>query len=369
MRCARVRLKERSYDVLVGRGLLDQAGALLRASGLKRRKALVVTQKPVALHYLPRLTASLSQKGFEVHPFIVAFSKSSEAAKSSRVFWQLVRRLAKVDGLSDPPFILALGGGVIGDLAGFAAAVYRRGTPYVQVPTTLTAQVDSAIGGKTAIDIPEGKNLLGAIHQPLRVISDVSVLESLPERHWSDGFAEVIKYGVIKDAALLTLLEKRGIDGLRSDPKRLEEVVTRCARIKAAVVEADELDTRGVRMALNFGHTAGHAIEAASAYSRAYTHGEAVAVGMLVACDIARALGILRDPELTRRLERILMKFRLPLGFKGVKLDAVLDAMGYDKKAGQGINRFVLPVSAGHTLIVPDVPATVIRQALESRRQ
>ena len=228
--------------------------------------------------------------------------------------------------------------------------------------------MDSAIGGKTGIDLPEGKNLLGSIYQPAVVLSDITALNSLPSRHWSDGFAEVIKYGVIKDPLLFSLLEKNGKDKLRMNERLVEKVIFRCARIKAKIVQADELDKKGIRIILNFGHTAGHALEAASSYSRLYTHGEGVAIGMLVACDIAKEMGVLRDEKLTERLESTLMKFDLPLFYKGVSTDSILKAMGYDKKAVQGVNRFVLPVRLGKVTLVKDVPTPLIVNALEKRK-
>lgn len=369
MNVFRVRLGERSYPIAVGRGLVSDAGKFLERSGLKRRDAVIVSQKAVAERYLSTLSSGLSRAGMRPAPFLVPDAKSSEAAKSYATYLKLIRFLASRDGEGKSPFVLALGGGVIGDLAGFAAAVYRRGIPFVQLPTTLTAQVDSAIGGKTGIDLPEGKNLLGAIYQPFAVLADTAVLDSLPERHWSDGFAEVIKYGVIEDARLFDELERRGLDALRAKPRDVERVIVACAKIKARVVERDEFDKKGIRIILNFGHTAGHGIEAAAGYAGRYTHGEAVAIGMLVACDIAEELGVLQDKTLVRRLEKTLIKFRLPLYFKGISIDAVMTAIGYDKKSDLGKNRFVLPVTAGKTRITRDVPASVIRAALEKRRQ
>lgn len=368
MLSVRVGLGDRSYPILIGKELLHSLGRQIRAHVTERGLAVIVSQKQIAVYYREILERSLSEQGFESVFFLTPFSRNSETAKSQLVFSRLIKFIAKQDGKHKSLFVVALGGGVIGDLAGFAASVYRRGIPYVQIPTTLTAQVDSAIGGKTAIDLPEGKNLLGAIYQPRLVLSDPDVLSSLPERHWSDGFAEVIKYGVIRDAALFSLLEKTGLDGIRKDPKLLERVIAACSKIKASVVEKDELDKKGVRIILNFGHTAGHAIEAASKYSRAYTHGEAVGIGMLVACDISAKLGVLRDAGLTERLEKTLVKFRLPLFYRGLPIDALLKAIGYDKKSEGGKNRFVLPVSLGKTAVVGDVPASVIAEALERRK-
>ncbi|HTL69824.1 MAG TPA: 3-dehydroquinate synthase [Candidatus Eisenbacteria bacterium] len=367
MRSIRVSLGERSYPIHIGQGLLREAGRLIRQAAGRDRHVVVVSQHEVASRHAPALCDSLTREGLSHSTFLVPPSKSSEAAKSQAVYSKLIRELAARGGKSRSVLLAALGGGVIGDLTGFAASVYRRGVPYVQIPTTLTAQVDSAIGGKTGIDLPEGKNLLGTIYQPAAVLSDTEVLQTLPERHWSDGFAEVIKYGIIKDAGLFLLLERQGIEGARR-PRTLETVIALCARIKAKVVEKDELDKKDVRIVLNFGHTAGHAIEAASRFSRQYTHGEAVAIGMLVACDLAAALGVLKDRGLTGRLEKTLIKFKLPLYYKGMTLDALWKAIGYDKKAEAGMNRFILPVSLGKVVVVNDVPAGAITEALQKRK-
>jgi 3-dehydroquinate synthase len=368
MRQVRVGLKERSYPILIGSGLLNDLGRHLKASGLAGRYLIIVTQKNIWFHHGKTVLEALAREGFESALFVTPSAKSSEASKTQAVWTRLLKFLASKDGKNRPLAVLALGGGVIGDLAGFAAAVYRRGTPYAQVPTTLTAQVDSSIGGKTGIDLPQGKNLLGTIYQPAVVVCDTSVLGSLPERNWSDGFAEVIKYGVIRDPALFALLEKKGLNGVRQDARLLEKVIERCAKIKAAVVAADEFDKTGVRIILNFGHTVGHAVEAASQYSRAYTHGEAVGVGMLVATDIARDLDVLEDARLGERIESTLIKFHLPVYTKGLSADAVMKAVGYDKKAVQRKNRFVLPVRLGRTRIVSDVPEAVILRAVEKRK-
>ncbi len=367
MKRVHVALKERSYPILIGNGLLADLGRQLKARGLGDRPVLVVTQKAVAVYHEKPVTDALTNAGFSVKFFLTPQARSSEASKSMPVYTRLIRAIAAAQAKNRPPILLALGGGVIGDLTGFAASVYRRGIPYVQVPTTLTAQVDSAIGGKTGIDLPEGKNLLGTIYQPALVLSDPSVLQSLPERHWNDGFSEVIKYGVIRDRGLFSLLEKFGPE-VRHRPKLLEKVIQRCSRIKARIVEKDEFDRKDLRIVLNYGHTAGHAIEAASRFSRQYSHGEAVAIGMLIAADIAEKLGVLKERELTGRIEKMLMKFSLPVFYRNLSPDSVLKAMGYDKKSEKGVNCFVLPVGLGRTVVVRDVPEAAIREALERRR-
>lgn len=370
MKSVRIALPDRPYSIHIGPGLIHRAGEILSTkSHISQKTALIVSQREVARHYEQALADSLQKHGFAPKLFLVPAAKSSEAAKTEAVFSKLVRCMAETDGKNKSLFVVALGGGVIGDLAGFAASIYRRGVPLVQVPTTLTAQVDSAIGGKNAIDLPEGKNLLGSIYQPAVVLSDTDTLKTLSDRILSDGFAEVIKYGVIEDINLFSLLEKNGKARVVSNPKIFSEVIERCAKIKARVVERDELDKKDIRIVLNFGHTAGHAIEAASAFSRQYTHGEAVAIGMLVACDIAAQLGVLKDPQLPQRLEALLVKFGLPVYYKNIDIAAIFEAMGYDKKAIGGKNRFVLPVRLGKTEIVKNISTEVISRALLLRKR
>ncbi len=369
MRTLVLGLPERAYPIHVGGDVLAQLGSLLKTqNSFINRHLLVVSQKQILEYHQKSIANSLERAGFSFTFFTPPHTKSSEAAKTQKVWIGLIDAISALDGKNRSLALVALGGGVVGDLTGFAAGVYRRGIPYVQVPTTLTAQVDSSIGGKTGIDLPQGKNLLGVIYQPSMVCCDLSLLSSLPERHWSDGFAEVIKYGVIKDTRLFTMLEKETVDSIKQNPKLLQEVVIRCARIKAEIVEKDELDKKGLRIVLNFGHTAGHAIEAVSGYSGRYTHGEAVGIGMLVACDIAAKMGILKSRELPARLEKMLIRFRLPVRYKGLSEDDILTAIGYDKKSEQKTNRFVLPIELGKTTLQPDVPAQVIREALRSRK-
>jgi len=360
--------RERSYPVKIGEGLLATAASHIKAAAPAHRRALIVTQKAIAKLHLEGFVRSLAKENIEAIPFYTPEGKSSEAAKSQAVFLKLIRQIACLDGENRVPILIALGGGVIGDLTGFAAAVYRRGIPYIQVPTTLTAQTDSAIGGKTAIDLPEGKNLLGCVYQPRLVLADTSLLSTLPERFWSDGFAEIIKYGVIDDPRLFEELERKGRDAIRNNKRLLAEVIARCVRIKARCVEEDEFDKKGKRIILNFGHTAGHGIEAASQFSNNYTHGEAVGVGMLVACDLGVHTGVLKDPALTSRIEKLLIKFGLPVFFKGIQLSAVIKAMGYDKKGTGDKNRFVLPVSLGRVRVYEGVPASAIESSLEKRK-
>jgi 3-dehydroquinate synthase len=369
MKCVRVSLKERSYEILIGSGLIAEAGKKIQKLGLQNRRAIIVSQKEIASHHLDKLHEALHASGFETRLFLTPTAKSSEAAKSREVFLKLLSYIASQDGKNQSLFLIAFGGGVIGDLTGFAASVYRRGIPCIQIPTTLTAQVDSAIGGKNGIDLPEGKNLLGTIYQPSLVLCDPDLCRTLPERYLHDGFAEVIKYGVIKDPRLFDSLEKEGIGGVLSKSSLFENIIYRCVSTKAGVVSQDEFDAKEIRMILNFGHTAGHAIEKVSGYSKSYTHGESVAVGMLIACDIAKKMGLLKDESLPDRLEKTLLRFNLPVFYRGLLTNDLINAMGYDKKSSQGKNRWVLPQSLGRTAIYRDIPRAVITWALERRKR
>ncbi|HPM42518.1 MAG TPA: 3-dehydroquinate synthase, partial [Candidatus Omnitrophota bacterium] len=262
-------------------------------------------------------------------------------------------------------FIIALGGGVAGDLAGFLASVYKRGVPYVQIPTTLLAQVDSSIGGKVALDLPVAKNMVGSFYQPRMVISDTDVLKTLPRRQLANGMAEIIKYGIIKDPGLFTYLEKNYRRVLSADPRALEYVIGRSAAIKAAIVSKDEYDTTGLRAILNYGHTIGHAVEATSGYSGRYSHGEAVAVGMICAARISHILGMLNEKTLTR-ITALIKNCGLPTSLKGVSLPAIVKASRHDKKFVNKKTRLVLPKAIGKVKIVEGVPEDIIVEALKT---
>jgi len=262
-------------------------------------------------------------------------------------------------------FVIAFGGGVIGDLSGFVASIYKRGIPYVQVPTTLLAQVDSAIGGKTAVDLTEGKNLVGAIYQPRLVFSDCKFLSTLGPRQMRSGLAEVIKYAIIRDKPLFDYLLTHAKDVLACKRSALERIVLSCSSIKAKIVEQDEKEERGIRTILNFGHTAGHAIEAAAGFTK-YTHGEAIALGMLVACEISKMLKLI-DETLAGKVEALIAKAGLPVKIRAVKLDRIISAHYRDKKFTGSRNRFVLINAIGRVRIVTNVPLEVITESLKKR--
>ncbi len=345
----------RAYEVVVGAGVLERAGELLPPQP-RAERAFVVADAAVAERYLPALSAGLVAAGLEVVHLGVP---EGEEAKSLAVYTAVLRQLAVQEAHRDDP-VVALGGGAVGDLAGFVAATYMRGVPFVQAPTTLTAQVDAAIGGKTGVNLPEGKNLVGAFHQPIAVLADVTTLASLPERAYRSGLAEVAKYGLTLDLELLAVLERDPAPVLERRPEVLEDLVARCVRAKAGVVARDERDT-GVRLVLNYGHTLGHALERLEAF-RGRSHGEAIAIGMRFAARLAERLGL--APEgLQARHVRLLASLGLETGGPLPPVEEVLSAMHLDKKYAGGI-RFVLLEDVGRPRVVEDVPEALVREVL-----
>ncbi|MEA3305458.1 MAG: 3-dehydroquinate synthase, partial [Candidatus Omnitrophota bacterium] len=287
----------------------------------------------------------------------------SESSKSGKIYSGLINKIAGLDK-GKRPFIIAFGGGVIGDLAGFVAAVYRRGIPLVQIPTTLVAQVDSSIGGKVAIDLPMAKNLVGAFYQPRIVICDMSVLKSLPEREIKCGLSEIIKYSIISSRKFFDFLHKNIKPLKELKRKNLSHVIRKCCSIKSKIVSADEKDTKGIRIILNYGHTIGHAIEAAVKYSGAYNHGEAIAAGMLAAAIISNKMGMLSSKELIE-IGGLINKAGLPVTIKGLKASKILSRYCHDKKFIDGTNRFVLPIKIGKVKLTENVPAKLIKDAVD----
>lgn len=360
MRKIRVNLKKRSYDIIVGSNILKDAGRHILTLNLGR-DAYIITNSLIKNKYGRALEKSLRQNCCSVRFKVVA---DTEKSKSFQTMSAVLKDIASCDR-KKKIFIIALGGGVIGDLSGFVASVYKRGTPYVQIPTTLLAQVDSAIGGKTAIDLEEGKNLVGAFYQPRLVISDISLLKTLDARQLRSGLAEVIKYAAIKDAGLFNYLERKYRDILSAKEGALEFVVSRCSQIKAKIVERDEKEKKGIRTILNFGHTLAHAIEAAGKF-KAYNHGEAVALGMLVASGISRELGLM-DNGVSLRLENLIRAAGLPTGIKGVSLPKIIQAHYRDKKFSGAKNRLVLLEGLGRVKIAENVPLEIIEKSLKER--
>ncbi|MFA9445646.1 3-dehydroquinate synthase [Egicoccus sp. AB-alg6-2] len=343
-----VELAGRAYPVIIGTGWLDRLlDHVSLPDGVAR--VVLVTQEPIdAAGHVDGVVATLEQAGIEVHRYDVP---DGEAAKTAGVLRELWEACAEAP-LSRRDLVVALGGGVVGDLAGFAAATWNRGVGVLQVPTTLLAQVDAAIGGKTGINLPQGKNLVGAFHQPVAVACDVATLATLPRRIRVEGLGEVVKYGLIADPELLELLETRSESVLEGDPGLLEQIVHRAVAVKARVVAADEREG-GVRAHLNLGHTYGHAVESLTGYDEVL-HGEAVAIGTVVALRLGVRLGR-TPPELAERAEALLERLGLPTRGPALDRDEVWKTIARDKKADAGGVRFVvLDALADPSVVTPD---------------
>ena len=375
MRVIRLNLKKRSYNIVVGRNIIKFLGKYIYKLDIGT-VAYVITNAAIKNIYGEILTKTLKRAGFNIKFKIIP---DTEKSKSIETAYLIIKDIARYDKRARI-FIIAFGGGVIGDLASFVASVYKRGVPYIQVPTTLLAQVDSGIGGKTAVDLIQGKNLVGTFYQPRLVLSDVNILKSLDSRQVKTGLAEVIKYGIIKDRSLFAYLEKKYKDILNLKQASLEFIVSRCSYIKAKTVQQDEREEKGIRTILNFGHTIGHAIEAAGDYKR-YNHGEAVALGMLVASDISNKLGLLNDATLYR-IENLIELVGLPTMINGVppglkpavlwrrdkiSVAQIIEAHYRDKKFIGCGNRFVLLKNIGRTQIVKNIPLSIIKESLKKR--
>ena len=350
------------YRISIGPGLLKDSALL--AAPLRGRHALIVSDANVAPLYLHRVEAALraASPGLRIGRQVIA---AGEAEKTLANFGTVIEALAALGATRDAT-VIALGGGVIGDMAGFAAACWMRGIDCVQLPTTLLAMVDSSVGGKTAVDIPQGKNLVGAFHPPRAVIADTSVLRSLPPRELRAGLAEVVKYGAIIDAEFLHWLDAHRDALLAGDDDALAIAVARSCAHKAAITERDPFE-HGERALLNFGHTFGHAIEAEQGYGDGLNHGEAVAVGMVLAARLSAALGMAQASD-ADTLQALLARFGLPTGIpQGLVADALLARMRLDKKAQASGLRFVLWDGPGQARVVADVAEDAVLRVLEWR--
>jgi 3-dehydroquinate synthase len=351
----RVDLGARAYPIHIGASVLGEAA--LYAPHVKGRRVAIVTNPAVGALYLDRLRQALEAAGAQTVPVLVA---DGEQAKS----WAELDRITDAmlaARLGRDAVVVALGGGVIGDLAGFAAAIYQRGIPFIQVPTTLLAQVDSSVGGKTAINHARGKNMVGAFHQPLAVVADVASLDSLPERELKAGIAEVVKHGFILDLAFVGWLEANMDALLERDRGALEHAVRRSCELKAQVVASDERES-GLRAILNFGHTFGHAIEAGAGYGQ-WLHGEAVAAGMVMAAELSVRAGSLRREE-AERAKALIARAGLPVRGPDLGIDRYLSLMQVDKKAAGGKLRFVILDGLGHAALRADIDPALVRESL-----
>ena len=361
----RVALGARSYDIVIGSGLLEQAGALMRPV-LRQNRVVLVTDENVAALHLKRLEAGLDEAAIAHHAIVLP---PGEQTKDFAHFQKLAEDILG-RGIERRTTLVALGGGVVGDLTGFAAATLLRGIDYVQIPTTLLAQVDSSVGGKTAIDTIHGKNLVGAFHQPVLVLADIDALATLPRRELLAGYAEVVKYGFIRDRAFFEWLEAHGAALVAGDAALRREAVLRSCAAKAEVVAVDERE-EGERALLNFGHTFGHALEAETGFGDALLHGEAVALGMRLAFDLSARIGLC-PPAAAQRVRRHYEAVGLPVALASIAnarpfaADALLRHMGRDKKVRDGQITLILARGIGDAFISREVPAGLLREFLAS---
>ncbi|WP_441231470.1 3-dehydroquinate synthase [Tardiphaga sp. 215_C5_N2_1] len=363
-----VALAERAYDIVIGRNVLPSLGARIARLRPGVRTA-IVTDRTVAKHWLTATEASLAEAGIPTSHIIVEEGEGSKSyAGLEKVSEALIAAKIERNDL-----VIALGGGVVGDLAGFAAAIIRRGVDFVQVPTSLLAQVDSSVGGKTGINSPQGKNLLGAFHQPVLVVADTAVLDTLSPRQFRSGYAEVAKYGVLGDAAFFTWLEANHADIMRGGIAREHAIATSC-RAKAGVVSRDEREN-GERALLNLGHTFGHALEAVTGFSDRLFHGEGVSVGMVLAAQLSAQLGMIAESDATR-VQRHLADVGLPTKLQDIAgfaqegladADTLMALMAQDKKVKRGKLTFILLEAVGRAVIAGDVDPATVRAFLHQK--
>jgi len=361
----RVDLGERSYDVRVGRGLIAEAGAEIVALAGKRRVA-ILTDETVAAHHLAALQASLAAEGIDAPALALPAGEATKcwAELGRAVEWLIARKIERKD------LVIALGGGVIGDLAGFAASILRRGVRFVQIPTTLLAQVDSSVGGKTGINSPQGKNLIGAFHQPALVLTDIDVLGTLSPRDFRAGYGEVAKYGLLGDEGFFEWLEKDG-PRLASDPALLQRAVRHSVAMKAGIVQRDETE-QGERALLNLGHTFGHALESATGYSSRLLHGEGVAIGCTLAFELSAKIGLCSQ-ETPSRVAAHFRAMGLPASISDIPGDlpddeALIALMGQDKKVQDGRLRFILAHGIGRAFVTDQVGLADLSEVLARSR-
>ena len=354
-RTLEVALGERAYPIHIGAGTMRLAGSLL--AGQSVRNAVVITNDIVATHWLPPVRQSLAEAGVSAETVLVP---DGEAHKNWTTLHDVLTRLLELRAERGTA-VVALGGGVVGDIAGFAAAIYQRGVPLVQIPTTLLAQVDSSVGGKTGVNHPLGKNMIGAFYQPRAVLIDTDCLRTLPDRELAAGLAEVIKYGAIRDATFFAWLEDRMGALVNRDPQAMAQALHTSCRIKAEIVGADERE-QGERALLNFGHTFGHAIENGLGYG-AWLHGEAVATGMVIAAEVSQRLGRI-DAGAEERLRMLVTRAGLPVAAPALGFERWKALMGRDKKVVAGTIRYVLLDALGRAALSADVPDSILRDVL-----
>jgi 3-dehydroquinate synthase len=357
MKIIPLNLKERSYPIYIEDKIIYKTGAFIKKLRIGK-DAVIITNSNLQKRFGKIIKNSLKGYGISYKFCVVP---DSEKAKSFSCCLGLIDKISKYDSQKQI-FLIALGGGVIGDLVGFVASIYKRGISYIQIPTTLLAQIDSSIGGKTAIDLPVAKNLVGAFYQPQAVIIDPCLLKSLPKKQLRSGMAEVIKYAIIKDKFLFSLLKNNHKKIISLDKKFIGFIEKRCIAIKVKIVQQDEKEKKAIRTILNFGHTIGHAIESAGRYLK-YSHGQAIGIGMVCAAEIAFNLKLLTKNDLHKIIQLIKL-YKLPTKIKGIKLNKIMACLVKDKKFIQGKNRFVLPLAIGRVRVVKNIPENIIRKAI-----
>ncbi|HIE23186.1 MAG TPA: 3-dehydroquinate synthase [Candidatus Korarchaeota archaeon] len=352
-----VNLGQRSYPIYIGRGLLRRLGSYLRARGLGG-KFIIFSHPEVLELYGETIRSSLTRKN------VVEVSvPSGEKSKGLKTIEKVYEALAEAKATKEATLI-ALGGGVVGDLAGFVAATYMRGINLVNVPTTLLSQVDSSIGGKAALNLKTIKNLIGVFYQPKLVLIDIDTLATLPEIELHSGMAEVVKYGAALDLAFFKWMEEKWVDVLNLEKTTLLKTIKMCCLIKARIVEEDERDEKGIRALLNFGHTIGHAIEILA--QDGITHGQAVSIGMVCEAEISRNMGILRNSDF-ERLHNLLSSIGLPVRVPKVDVEGVIERISFDKKNLGGKSRFILLKSIGRAFLSSNVPQSIVKEVLRRR--
>ena len=346
-----------SYPVVAGWGLIDRLGERLLELGVKG-PAYIITDDNVMRPYGRNAQWALQRAGIAAHVFIIPPGEPSKTFGLAQSIYEWLVGLKAERGQP----IIAVGGGVVGDLAGFVAATFLRGVPFFQVPTSMAAMVDASIGGKVAVNLPQAKNLVGAFYQPQAVIADVQALSTLGKRELSEGWAEAIKHGLILDADLLDVFEEHAEALMDVEPEISTEVIRRSMAIKADVVSQDERETLGIRILLNYGHTIGHALESSTEYGR-FMHGEGVSIGMMGVARMASRLGMIPESVVDRHRE-ILQRFNLPIKASGMSVDQIRYAMSLDKKVQSGANRWVMLEEVGRAVVRQDVPWELVDETL-----
>ena len=359
MQTLHIQLETRTYPIYIGEGLLSQIKLI--ESHLKQKHVAIVTNTTVAPLYLDSLLSLLKEHNIKAFPIILPDGESYKNQETLNLIYDALLK----EKCERTVTLIALGGGVIGDMTGYAAATYLRGVPFIQIPTTLLSQVDSSVGGKTGINHPLGKNMIGAFYQPQCVIADIDTLKTLPSREFSAGMAEVIKYGLIRDEAFFNWLEKN-IEGLmKLDSQLLIEAIQRSCQNKADVVEMDEHES-GIRATLNLGHTFGHAIENAMGYG-VWLHGEAVAIGMVMAAHLSKLMGWLKDAEFNRVI-KLLKEAKLPIDPPKISEEKYMQLMSMDKKVVDGKIRLVLQKGIGDSVITSDYDINHLKTTLQTSK-